>query len=86
MSPVVRWRIAFLGLTLLLLGMEGWAAWDNNDDTEPWTDLIVKYVPGEVFALVFAGLFGWLIVHFGLRYWRKQRATSEKPPQTGPPT
>lgn len=67
------WRVAFLGLTALVIGMEFWAAWDGNEDTDPWTDLIVAYVPDEVFALVFTGLVGWLVVHFGRRYWRKAR-------------
>jgi hypothetical protein len=70
-----RWlfRVPFLGLTALAIITECWFAWDGNPNTEPWTDLIVAYVPGEITALVIAGLAGWVTVHFGLRYWRKRR-------------
>jgi hypothetical protein len=68
-----RWRLAFLGVTALAIVMECWASWDGNPQTDPWTDIIVAYVPGEITALVIAGLAGWLAVHFGLRYWRKRR-------------
>lgn len=74
-SPAWRW--AFLGLTGLVLGMELWAGFDKDDRTEPWTDMIVQYVPGEVTALAIAGLFGWLAVHFGRRYWRKHKQEKE---------
>lgn len=78
MSPATRWRIGFLGLTAVVLGMEIWASADGNPDTDPWTDLIVRHVPGEVTALAIAGLAGWLGVHFGLRYWRKRKAAAEE--------
>lgn len=68
------WRVAFLGLTAVVLGMEFWAAWDGDEDTDPWTNLITTYIPAEVFALVFTGLVGWIAVHFGVRYWRKAKA------------
>lgn len=74
MSTVARWRIAFLGLTAVVIGMEIWASADGDPNTDPWTDLIVAYVPGEVTALAIAGLCGWLAVHFGVRYWRKRKA------------
>jgi hypothetical protein len=73
-STVARWRIAFLGLTAVVIGMEIWASADGDPNTDPWTDLIVAYVPGEVTALAIAGLCGWLAVHFGVRYWRKRKA------------
>jgi hypothetical protein len=74
-SPVWRWRVAFLGLTALVVGMEFFAWLDGSDDTDTWTHMIVRWVPGEVFALAFSGLVGWLVVHFGLRYWRKRQTT-----------
>lgn len=75
MKPATRWRIAFLGLTAVVLGMEIWASADGDADTDPWTDLIVRHIPGELTALAIGGLMVWLGVHFGLRYWRKHRRT-----------
>lgn len=74
MTSATRWRIAFLGLTAVVLGMEVWASADGDADTYPWTDLIVRHVPGEVTALAIAGLAGWLAVHFWRRYARKGRS------------
>ena len=70
-SPVARWRIAFLGLTTLVVGMEIWASVDGDPQTDPWTDLIVEYIPLEVTALAIGGLSLWLVVHFWRRYKRK---------------
>lgn len=78
MNRAAWWRLAFLGLTGLVLGMEIWASADGDPNTDPWTDLIVRHIPGEVAALLIAGLCGWLVVHFGVRYWRKHRAA--RPP------
>lgn len=74
MSKRSAWRWAFLSLTAVVLGMELWAGFDGSDQTDPWTDMIVTYVPGEVTAVAVGGLSLWLVVHFGLRYWRKHRA------------
>lgn len=71
------WRWAFLGLTAVVLGMEVWAGFDGNPDTDPWTDLVVAYIPGEVTALALGGLSVWLFAHFGIRYWRKHQAKKE---------
>lgn len=73
MTAATRWRIAFLALTGVVLGMEIWASADGNPATDPWTDLIVRHIPGEITALAIAGLCGWLAIHFGLRYYRKHR-------------
>ena len=70
-STATRWRIAFLGLTTVVIGMEIWASVDGDPQTDPWTDLIVRHVPLEVTALAIAGLSGWLVVHFWRRYKRK---------------
>lgn len=74
-----RWRLAFLGLTAVVLGMELVASFDRDPNTDPWTDLIVAYVPVEVTALAIAGLSGWLAVHFSMRYWRKRKADQTPP-------
>ena len=75
MSRRTAWRVVFLGLTALVLGMEVWASADGDPETDPWTDLIVQYIPGEVTAVLIGGLMFWLPVHFGLRYWRRHRKT-----------
>lgn len=73
MSRRAAWRAVFLGLTVFVLGMEVWASADGDPETEPWTDLIIQYIPGEVAAVLIGGLMLWLPVHFGLRYWRRHR-------------
>jgi hypothetical protein len=73
-SPAARWRLAFLGLTAVVLGMEVWAGFDSDAaQTDAWTDMIVRWVPGEVTALVLGGLTVWLAAHFGIRYWNKAK-------------
>lgn len=69
-----RWRVAFLAVTTVALVMELVASFDGNAATDPWTDLIVEYIPMEITALVIGGLSLWLAAHFGMRYWRKGRA------------
>ncbi|HET9788329.1 MAG TPA: hypothetical protein VFP47_14425 [Pyrinomonadaceae bacterium] len=66
------WRVAFLGITALAIAMELWASFDGNPYTEPWTDLIVAYIPGEIIALAIGGLATWLAVHFIKRYQQKE--------------
>jgi membrane glycosyltransferase len=68
----LAFRVLFLTITAAAVGLEVWASNDRNPDTEPWTDLIVRYVPMEVTALAIAGLSGWLAVHFARRYLRKR--------------
>ncbi|MEV0646113.1 hypothetical protein AB0I28_12685 [Phytomonospora sp. NPDC050363] len=76
MTKATVWRTLFLGLTAVVIGLEVWGSFDGDDATDPWTDLIVRHVPGEITALLIAGLAGWLAVHFGLRYWRKHKAAT----------
>lgn len=73
MSGRNGWRVVFLGATAAVLGMEVWASVDGDARTEPWTALIIRYVPWEVAAaLVGAGVL-WVPLHFGVRYLRKHR-------------
>lgn len=58
--------------------MELWASFDGNPATDPWTDLIVAYIPMEITALAVGGLSLWLAVHFGLRYWRRRKANTDR--------
>lgn len=67
------WIIGFLSLTALAIIAECFAAFDSSTDTVPWTDLIVEYVPGEIFAVVLGALMLWVPVHFGIRYYKKSR-------------
>lgn len=75
MNPVARWRVAFLGLTALVIGLEIWASVDGDPTTRPWTDEIVDHVPWEVAAVLVGALLLWLPAHLGVRYWRKRRRT-----------
>jgi hypothetical protein len=78
------WRnVAFLSATATVLAWELVASFDGDPETMPWTDMIVKYVPGEVTAAAIGALCLWLPVHFGLRYYRQGR-NRKRPPD--PPT
>ena len=68
-----RYRLPFLTFTAVAIVTECWFAWDGDPETEPWTELIVGYIPGEVTALALGGLFLWLLVHFGTRYWKRRK-------------
>lgn len=74
MSNKLKWIAAFLGVTVLALGMEVTAAVVGSDDMPTWTQLIVTYVNWEVFAFIWGGLAIWGTAHFGVRYWRKEQA------------
>lgn len=67
------WTSVFLGITALAIGLELVAAWDSSDDTHPWTNLIVNYVPMELFVFLWGGLAIWGGIHFGVRYARKRK-------------
>lgn len=67
------WAVVFLGLTSGAIALELWASFDNDENTTPWTDYIVEYVPPEIAAFAVGGLATWLAVHFGLRYWRRSK-------------
>jgi hypothetical protein len=74
-SPATRWRIAFLGLTALVIGMELFAACDGSATTAPWTTLVVGHVPGEVTATAIGALVLWVPIHFWVAYRRKRKAS-----------
>jgi hypothetical protein len=73
MTKRTMWRVGFLGVTGLAIAAEIYSVVDGSDDTEPWTDLITKYIPGEVTGAAIGGLALWLAIHFGIRYWRKSQ-------------
>lgn len=64
-----KWLI--LGLTLAWLAWELPAAFDNNADTYPLTQLIVEYVPPWITIPAAAILAVWLPLHFIGNYRRK---------------
>lgn len=72
MSRRSWWRAVFLGATGAAILMEIVASVDGNPHTEPWTSLIVQYIPAEITFLGIGGLTVWLFVHFGRRYWKKK--------------
>jgi hypothetical protein len=71
------WLCTFLAITALAIMLELLAAFDGDPNTDPWTDLIVKYVPMEVTFAVIGALCAWLPLHFGIRYWRRSRRDSK---------
>lgn len=73
MKTSTKWRIAFLGVTGVAIAMELKAALDKDKRTDPWTDMIVRHVPAEVTGAAISGLAGWLVLHFGVRYLKKER-------------
>jgi hypothetical protein len=64
------WITGFLAVTALAVTGELWAAFDASDNTVPWTDLLVRYVPWPVTAMATAILVAWLPAHFALYYRR----------------
>jgi hypothetical protein len=70
------WKsIAFLSGTGVVIVWELFSSFDDDPSTSPLTDLIVTYVPQEVTAALIGMLLLWLPTHFGLRYYRKARAS-----------
>ncbi len=67
----IVWRVAFLGVTATAIVMELIAAWDPNPDTEPWTHLIVRYIPSPIAmaVIVFGGK--WTYDHFFHEYRKR---------------
>jgi hypothetical protein len=65
-------RAGFLVTTLAAVGLELYATFDGNGSTEPWTDLIVRYVPADIAAALVGALVLWLPVHFYRRYRRRK--------------
>lgn len=66
-------RIVFLALTAATVGMEIWFATDGDPASEPWTSLLVEFVPGPVTAVAIVVLLWWLPPHM-LDAYRKRTA------------
>lgn len=74
-----RWTLSFLLATavgvLVPVGMEIWAVTDGSDNTAPWTEYVIRFIPWWGSLLAYLGLVvlvGWLALHFvnGYRRWR----------------
>jgi hypothetical protein len=74
---------AFLTGTALLVGWELVAAFDGSDDTRPWTDLIVSYVPQPLGVGAAVVLSVWLPIHLVI-YYRKKRHPTTTPEGASP--
>lgn len=66
------WLPLFLGATVVTIALELWASFDGNDETDPWTDLLVAYVPEEVTFAAIGALALWLPLHFWRRYRQRE--------------
>lgn len=69
MKNKIKWRIGFLGVTLLALAMEVYAVFDGDGATEPWTGLIIQYIPEWITFSVIAVFCIWAALHF--KKWYK---------------
>jgi ethanolamine transporter EutH len=78
MTKRQRWLIIFLGTTLTAIAEELVSVLDGKGWTEPWTELIIKFIPRVVGApaIVLFGL--WLMTHFLSRYWHHPLLTPGK--------
>lgn len=68
---VFRW--VFLSATVGLLVLEFLAGLDSNENTEAWTEHIVRWLPDEVTYAAIAGLCVWLVLHFRKAYRQRSR-------------
>ena len=59
-----KWRLAFLGVTALAIAMELFSIFDGNAETEPWTTLIITYIPEWAFWTFLVGGVAWVVMHF----------------------
>lgn len=77
MSAKTRWTIVIVGTFLTWLGEEIWALADASPNTQPFTDIVVHYVPRVVGipSMVFFAL--WLGVHFISRWLGHPVATRQ---------
>ncbi len=67
------WRILMALLVAGAVAAELVAALDRSEWTEPWTTLIIRYVPAWVTLPVIVLFAAWLLVHFGKRYYARRR-------------
>jgi len=60
------WIVLWGALLAALLAFELYSVFDKSPRTMPLTQWTIRFVPWYV-GLPF---FGWLFVHFGIRYWK----------------
>jgi hypothetical protein len=64
-----KFLIVFLGYTFMSIALELYAVLDGKSWTEPWTELIVKFIPRIIGVPLVLAFSMWLSVHFLSRYW-----------------
>lgn len=77
MKKATKWKIIFLGITLLAIVLEVWAAFDNSEETIPWTKLIVSSVPVWITMPLIVLIFVWLFFHFR-KFYKKEKEKKKK--------
>lgn len=65
------WRAGFLGVTALAVAMEIFAIYDGDTNTEPYTRMILDYIPANIFFLLFGAAGLWVVWHFVKYYLMK---------------
>lgn len=71
MNRKTIFRTVFLSVTAVAVGLEVLAATDSSSDTEPWTHLVVDYVPAPLALAFFLYLGRWVYLHFVDAYGKK---------------
>lgn len=67
-SKRLQWTVGFLTVTATAIAMELFAVLDGQSATQPWTDLLVGFLPAGVGIPVVLGFSAWLCVHFISRW------------------
>lgn len=67
-----KWTIGFLGVTAIAILMELIAAFDNSENTIPWTSYIVDNIPAFIGFPLIALFAAWLVRHFYSYYYPKK--------------
>ena len=67
------WIKSFLGITGIAIVMELIAAFDKNEDTIPWTLLIVENIPPIIGLPIIFSFVIWLIIHFFNAYKKNKK-------------
>jgi hypothetical protein len=70
----IIWTIVFLGGTVAVVIEEIWAGFDKSDNTVPWTDYIVTYIPEPVMWALVGLLITWLPVHLYVYRQKRKKA------------
>ena len=64
----LAWMVGILGAFVVWLGMELFAVLDHRAWTEPFTDIVVGFLPAGVGIPTVIGFSLWLMIHFVSRW------------------